>query len=166
MSLWWLPLATGWRGWDTGVMAQLLIDLDDLRDLRLADRLIQERLELLDPSARTADGSEEHDGVLGHDRAQEIARDLLNRVRAQGTIDFLGAVASFDDEFSLDDVARKMSVDYDVVKARKFRLGRTEAQLRKKFDVELLPGEWRDDRNVYRMDPALRDALRDLLPSQ
>lgn len=146
-------------------MAKLLIDLDSQEDLRLARRMIEERLHA--GAADPADGIlEPESAVEASDdrRAEELVRRLWSRITEQRTRDLLVAFASFDRPFSLREVAERTDGrTYDEIKAQKFRLGRSEKRLLNELNLELLPKEWNGHENVYTMSEPVRTAIRGLV---
>jgi hypothetical protein len=143
-------------------MAQLLIDLDSQEDLKLARRLIEERLDA--SAAYPPEGTETADSdreAPDDSRAEELVRRLWSRITEQRTRDLLVAFASFDQPFSLREVAERTDGrTYDEVKAQKFRLGRSEKRLLNELGLPLLTKEWNGRENEYAMSESVRTAIR------
>jgi len=141
-------------------MPQLVVDMADPADLLRARKVIDAALASDEP-----DAPRERSGPVAPSSSdadlKAYAQRLLERAQSPNTRRLIECFASYDGPFSLEQAAERMGVAYSIVKAQKFRFGRTEKKLKSEFGIDLLPEpEWRDNRWIYAMDPAMREALR------
>jgi len=147
-------------------MPTLMVDLNDLDDLRHAQAVIATRVtELEGPSdSSTDDGDRE----LSPAEAAEFARSLWTRIQnTENTRSLVRCFVEFDGPFTLEEAAAKLDQPYDIIRARVFRFGRTEGKLFENFGARLLQkvGEY-DTRYTYTVAPNVRKAVRDIIRSE